>query len=246
MNTIAIIQARMDSSRLKGKVMKPISGKPMIGLLFERLHESKSIDQITLATSTKSSNDNLVAYAESLGISVFRGSEVDVLDRYYQAACEFNADNIVRITADCPLVDIEIVDVVVKKIINSSFDYVSNIGPPTYPDGLDVEVFTFKALHSAWKDATDDYDREHASSYIRESKKFNTYNVTADADYSAERWTVDFEEDFSLIEDIFAYFKPDIHFGWRDILRMKSSIPKAFLKNIQYSGNRGSRPAIVE
>jgi len=205
MKTLAIVQARMDSARLSGKVLRPILGIPMIGLLLERLSHSKNIDQIVLATSTAISNEQLSKYVENINYSVYRGSEDDVLDRYYQTACIYNADIIVRITGDCPLVDPLIVDSVINRFMDLSVDYACNINPPTYPDGLDVEVFSFSALSKAWKQADSDYEREHVTPYLRESKYFTTANVTCAEDYSHERWTVDEFDDFKVISKVFEH-----------------------------------------
>ncbi|MBT5470351.1 MAG: NTP transferase domain-containing protein, partial [Nitrospina sp.] len=140
MKTIAILQARMNSTRFPNKVMRTICDTPMIGLLLKRLSNAKLIDQIVLATSEDPCNDPLERYVAGLGYPVFRGSEDDVLDRYYQAAKKFKADSVVRISGDCPLIDPTIVDEVLTKFQNSHVDYASNVTPPTYPDGLDIEA----------------------------------------------------------------------------------------------------------
>jgi len=229
MKTLAIVQARMDSTRLLGKVLLPILGVPMIELLLERLSHSKNIDQIVLATSTQASNEQLSKYVEDMDYSVYRGSENDVLDRYYQAACIYKADIIVRITGDCPLVDPQIVDSVINRFME--LDYVCNINPPTYPDGLDVEVFSSSALSKAWKEASKDYEREHVTPYIRESKCFTTANVTCAEDYSHERWTVDVSEDLEVIRKVFEHFNPRRDFGWQEVLEIRHKHPEWFVRN---------------
>ena len=148
MKTIILVQARMSSTRLPGKVMKLIKGEPMIGVLLGRLKKVKNADQIIVSTSTDKKNDVLVEYLKSKKIAFFRGSEEDVLDRYYKSAIKFNGEIIVRITADCPLVDPALITDLINFARKSEKDYCSNIIPPTYPDGQDIEVFTFKALKS--------------------------------------------------------------------------------------------------
>ena len=149
MKVVALVQARMGSTRLPDKVMKPIGGVPMIELLLSRLSKSKEIDQITVATSMDERNLTLVDHIRKLGYACEQGSENDVLERFVQAARAYHADVVVRITGDCPLVDAELVDECIRQFKGSDVDYLSNTNPPTYPDGLDIEVFTFVALEQA-------------------------------------------------------------------------------------------------
>lgn len=143
MKVVAIIQARLGSTRLPNKVMKEVNGKPLIEILLSRLSKSKSINQIVIATSINKENDLLQKFVEKLGYKVYRGSEQNVLERYYLAAKETGADVVIRITGDCPLIDPKVVDEVVSEFLKGGVDYCSNINPPTYPDGLDTEVFLF-------------------------------------------------------------------------------------------------------
>ena len=172
MKVVAIVQARMDSTRYPNKVMRKICGTPMIGILLERLRRAKNIEQIILATSKNLSNNSLADFVNALGYVVYKGSEADVLDRYYNAAKDTNADVVVRVTGDCPLIDPALVDAVIEKFMNTNVDYVTNASPPTYPDGLDTEVFSFRALETAWGQAKTPGEREHVTSYIRESGLF--------------------------------------------------------------------------
>ena len=176
MKTLAIVQARMCSTRLPKKAMLLIGKKPMIEVLLSRLSQSTELDQIVLATSIGPQNQPLVDHVKALGYSIYQGSEDDVLDRYYQAAMENQPNIIVRITGDCPLTDPELVDSIIKTYKSKDADYVSNINPPTYPDGLDVEVFSFYALKTAWEEATTFSAREHVTTYIQSSGKFKTEN----------------------------------------------------------------------
>ena len=180
MKIVAIIQARMGSTRLPGKVMMEINHTPIIGLLINRLSNSKYIDQIVLATSDNENNTPLVKYVENLGYKVFSGDENDVLGRYFHVAELSKASVVVRITGDCPLIDSSLVDEVIGRFINSNADYASNREPPTYPDGLDVEVVSIKALEEAHKRAKEDFQREHVTPYIINSdtyKKFYLKNL---------------------------------------------------------------------
>ncbi|WP_201501363.1 cytidylyltransferase domain-containing protein [Psychrobacter cibarius] len=171
MKTVAIVQARMGSTRLPNKVMKEINGTPMIEVLLKRLAKSEQIDQIIVATSVDAKNDLLVRHVESLGYVCERGSENDVLERYYQAAKAHNADIVIRITGDCPLVDANLVDIAINDFKDHGVDYLSNTSPATYPDGLDIEVFTMRVLERALTETTSLFDQEHVTPYIRNSGK---------------------------------------------------------------------------
>src|SRR5262245_59745058 len=172
MKVVAIVQARMGSTRLPGKVMKPIGGVPMIELLLSRLGRAQEVDEIVLATSDAPGDQELARRVDALGIRCFRGSENDVLDRYYRAAVEAGADAVVRVTGDCPLVDPQLVDEIVRAFRTSAVDYVSNTMTPTFPNGLDVEVFRMEALATAWREAQTSYDREHVTPYLHRADRF--------------------------------------------------------------------------
>ena len=238
---MAIIQARMQSTRLPGKVIRPICGEPMINLILERLSKAKRIDQIVLATSEDSANDQLVKTVSELGYTVYCGSEDDVLDRYYQVAKEVGADTIVRITGDCPLIDPTLVDEVIARFLETGVEYACNILPPTYPDGLDIEVFTFSALEKAWKHAKKPGQREHVTPYIRESDEFTQLNFSNNIDYSNERWTVDELEDFEVIQKICEHFYPRKDFGWLEVLALRNVHPEFFIANRHLVRNEGAK-----
>jgi glutamate-1-semialdehyde 2,1-aminomutase len=239
--TVAIVQARMGSTRFPGKVMQQIDGVPLIELLLSRLSKSQEIDTIVLATSKDLRNKPLISHVSNLGYKVFQGSENDVLDRYYQVSLQQKAKTVVRITGDCPLVDHEVVDNIIKTYKLNSVDYVSNINPPTYPDGIDVEVFSFSVLEATWKEAKKPHDREHVTQYIRDSRKFKTKNVTNVEDFSSERWTVDEPEDFEVVKSIFNYFSPNLDFNWCQILELRGSHPWMFQANKKIKNNEGSK-----
>ena len=228
----------MGSTRLPNKVMLPIGDEPMIGQLIKRVSKAKLISEIVLATSVEQKNDKLEEYVSGLGYKVYRGSENDVLDRYYHAAKQCAPDIVVRITGDCPLIDPQIIDSVIELQAAKQADYVSNIAPPTYPDGLDVEAFTFKALEDAWLNAAQQQEREHVTPYIRESESFTKENVESKTDYSSERWTVDEPEDYEVIKNIFDYFSTT-DFGWEDVISLRCKKPDIFQSNSHLCRNEG-------
>jgi len=241
MYIVAIIQARMGSTRLPGKVMLPISDDiPMIGALLFRLAKSKEIDKIVVATSVDPRNKPLIDYVEKKGYDVFQGSENNVLDRYYRASLKYKPDIVIRITADCPLIDSEIIDDVIRKYKSSNADYACNTIPPTYPDGLDVEVFSFLSLKTAWRDAKTSYDCEHVTSFIRNSGNFKIKNIASSVDYSDERWTVDECEDYKVVKSIFKHFYPRLDFSWKEVLSLTHSNPDIFFINKHLIRNEGA------
>jgi glutamate-1-semialdehyde 2,1-aminomutase len=240
MKIVAIVQARMGSTRLPNKVMKPIGGIPIIELLLTRLVRAKEVDQIIVATSVDESNLPLVEHIHKLGYTCEQGRENDVLDRYVQAAKKHQADAVVRITGDCPLVDPELVDKVIRSFKAANVDYFSNTNPPTYPDGLDIEVFTFKALEQASQETIDPFDQEHVTTYLRKPGKFKTAAMQHSQDLSALRWTVDEPADFEVIEKVFQYFHPHTDFTWSEILTLQSEQSELFNINQHLARNEGS------
>ncbi len=240
MKTVAIVQARMGSTRFPDKVMKPIRGTPLIELLLQRLSVAREIDQIMLATSLDPRNEPLAAHVQSLGFDVYRGSEHDVLDRYYEAAKLGHADVVVRITGDCPLVDAALLDSVITAFKSASVDYACNTDPATYPDGLDIEVFSFQALQAAWQEARRPPEREHVTPYIRESGRFRTLKLRHTEDLSGERWTVDEPADFDVINAVFEHFHPRGDFGWQDVLQLLRDKPQLFAANRHLIRNEGA------
>ncbi|MFA4833307.1 MAG: glycosyltransferase family protein [Patescibacteria group bacterium] len=200
-----IIQARISSTRLPGKVLLPLGGKTVLENVVERVRKAKLIGETVVATSNGKDDDKIVELCETRGIKYFRGSLDDVLDRYYQTAKHFQAESICRITADCPLIDPEVIDRVAKKYLEGEYDYVSNTHPTaTYPDGLDVEIFSFKALERAWQEAILLSEREHVTSYIwNNPDKFKIGNVKNSLDLSTYRLTIDENKDYELLKKIF-------------------------------------------
>jgi glutamate-1-semialdehyde aminotransferase/spore coat polysaccharide biosynthesis protein SpsF (cytidylyltransferase family) len=241
LNVLAIVQAREGSTRLPGKVLKEVNGIPLIEILFRRLSQSKKIDKIILATSNNKENDILSETVENLGFDVFRGSEDDVLDRYYKAAKKYRPSSIVRITGDCPIIDPQLVDEVIGLYQENNVDYVSNTEPPTYPDGLDTEVFSFTALETAYNKAKESFEREHVTPFIRTNGQFKWANYSNKTDLSGERWTVDDPEDFEVFKNIINHFAPDLDFSWRDVLKLKQTNPELFEANLGIKRNEGTK-----
>lgn len=240
MKTVAIVQARMGSTRLPHKVMREICGKPMIELLLARLARARKIDQIVVATSVDPRNEPLAEHVRALGHLCVRGSENDVLDRYLQAGRAAGADVLVRITGDCPLVDAALVDQVVAAFEAADVDYFSNVSPATYPDGLDIEVFSLAALERAGQETSEAHDREHVTPYLRKPGKFRTAALQGEEDLSGLRWTVDEAADLAVVRSVFEHFAPDIHFSWRNVLELQRLQPALFATNQKLVRNEGS------
>ena len=240
MRTIAIVQARMGSTRLPGKVMREVAGRPMIDLLLERLARATWVDGIVVATSDNPADDALAEHVRALGHACFRGSEKDVLARYYHAAKEARADVVVRITGDCPLVDPALVDEVIALFERAGVDYASNTEPPTFPDGLDVEVFRFAALERAYQEAKQPHEREHVTPFLRENPDFTRANLRNDEDLSTLRWTVDEEADLQVIRSVFEHFAPSTDFSWREVLALQRRHPELFAANRHLVRNEGA------
>ena len=248
-----IVQARMASTRLPGKVLKKIFGKTLLEHLISRLKKVKSADKIIVATTTKQRDGKIVKAAKKLGVDFFRGSEEDVLDRTYQAAKIrrlADGDAIVRVTSDCPIIDPAIVDKVINfyKRNKNKFDYVSNTYPPTFPDGMDTEVFSFKALERAWKNASLLSEREHVTAYIyKHTEIFRIGNVRSTKDNSHLRLTVDEPNDLILVRKIFgALYKKNKYFTLRDILSFLKRNPKSISINQHIKRNEGYLTSLKE
>jgi glutamate-1-semialdehyde 2,1-aminomutase len=240
MKTVAIVQARMGSTRLPNKVMKSISDKPMIEMLLRRLARSQEVDEIVVATSEDPGNQPLTECVRALGYRCFVGSENDVLDRYYKAGQMAGAVTVVRITGDCPLVDPALVDEAIRRFRDAGVDYLSNVAPATYPDGLDIEVFSFQALERAACETDKQFDREHVTPYLREGGRFRQAGIENDEDLSALRWTVDELADFDVVSNVFAHFAPDTDFTWRQVLELQRRQPQLFAANQQLIRNEGA------
>lgn len=224
---VAIIQARMGSSRLPGKTLADISGKPLIGHVIERTRASNTVDAIVLATTIEEIDKPLLDVAKIYGAMGYAGSPNDVLDRFYQAAVLSGAEVIVRVTADDPFKDPQVIDRVVNYLLDhEGLDYASNTIEPTYPEGLDIEVFTFKALQRAWNEAKLTSEREHVTPYIwKNPQKFNIFNVRYEHDLSALRWTLDYEEDLNFTREVYARLYHGQIFLMDEILELLTKQP---------------------
>jgi spore coat polysaccharide biosynthesis protein SpsF len=243
MNIVIVVQARTSSYRLPGKVLLNLSGKPLLIRMVERIKRSSKAGLVVIATSSNESDDIIENLSTSCGAECFRGSLDDLLDRHYKAAIHYKADAIVKIPSDCPLIDPKIIDRVIDRYLESypDFDFVSNLHPASYPDGNDVEIISFRALETAWKEAVLNFEREHTTPYIWENPdKFKIDNVVWESglDYSmSHRWTIDYEEDYQFISKIFnALFPENPAFGLYDILNLIEKQPELAEINRKYLG----------
>jgi len=226
MKITAIIQARMGSTRLPGKVLLTVGTETVLARVVQRLRRTSLIDGIIVATSDHPADDAIVRECERLRVACFRGSENDVLDRYWQAAQWCGAEAIVRITSDCPLIDPELVDETIQAFLSQPADYASNTLERTYPRGLDAEVFTVAALEKMWRAARETYEREHVTPYLYEHQElFRLVSVRGQHDQSKHRWTLDTAEDLQLIRAIYAQFGNQDDFGWREVLTLMEREP---------------------
>ena len=252
--TVAIIQARMGSKRLPDKVLLDIAGEPMLVHVVERTKQATTIDQVVIATTNERAEDPIAELCSQRGYACYRGSSFDLLDRYYQAAKLYEAEVIVRITADCPLIDPEIIDKTVNAFLGLQenhtisisdsakdtspgsqhlypYDFAANRLPPpwgrTYPIGLDTEVCAFQGLEIAWQEALEPHQREHVMPFFYENaERFHNILVDHEKDYGALRWTVDTPEDLELVRRIFAHFHPRINFSWLEVLDLFEQEPE--------------------
>ncbi len=241
-NFLAIIQARYDSYRLPGKICKKIvKNLSVIEIIISRLKKSKKIDQIVVSTSNNINDKKIIEICKKFKIRYFIGSENDVLDRFYKTALKFRAKNILRITGDCPMVDPFMVDKFIEKFVLLKPDYLSNTIKPTYPDGLDLEIFSFNTLKKTWKNCKDKHDREHVTQYMIKNKKFNKVNIKNKVNYSNLRFTLDYELDLKLIKYIYNYFKPNIYFSFNEIINIKNKYKDIFEINSNIKRNEGMK-----
>ncbi len=252
MKVVGILQARMGSTRLPGKVLMQAAGMSLIRLMVDRVRRASRLDELWLATSEDPANDPLAGEMAAAEVPVFRGSEDDVLSRFDAVAEKTGADWIVRLTGDCPLHDPDIIDAVIGYAIEHAdrFDYVCNSLRPTYPDGLDVEVFTREALSRAAKEATTPLQREHVTPYIHRFHDgpgpFRVGHFSGPADFSHLRWTVDEPEDYQVVKEIFETLYPgNPHFGWLDVLAVVTRRPELIVGNSNIVRNEGYLKALA-
>jgi spore coat polysaccharide biosynthesis protein SpsF len=232
--TTVIIQARTGSTRLPKKVLAKIQNQYLVEHVINRVKSTKNIDQIILATTNKEEDKILLKIAKKNNIIGYAGEVNNVLKRYFKCAEKFNADPIIRITADCPLIDPIIIEKILKFFQRNTFDYVTNTLPPTFPDGLDVEIFSFDSLKKSYNKAKLKSEKEHVTPYIRNHKKlFKTFNLKHNLDLSQHRWTVDEKLDLKFVRLIYAKMKPEKFFGMKEILSIIDKNP--ILSNINHN-----------
>ncbi len=242
MKIVTVIQARMSSTRLPGKIMLPILGKPLLLRMIERVRQAKQTGQLIIATSINKDDDEVEEFCTTNNLACYRGHLTDLLDRHYQVAKKHLADAVVKIPSDCPLVDPQIIDKVIQHYVKSEeLDFVSNLHPASYPDGNDVEIMSFDSLECAWKDATKNYEREHTTPFIWENGDvFKIGNVVWETglDYSTSyRWTIDFPEDYEFIRKVYEELYPHKpNFSINDILLLLNEKPEIAEINSQYLG----------
>jgi spore coat polysaccharide biosynthesis protein SpsF len=239
-NVVAIIQARMGSSRLPGKVLRKVLGRELLSYQVERIRRCNQIDQVVIATTTKAIDHPIVEYCINNKILYYRGDEEDVLSRYYEAAVNYQADVIVRLTGDCPLLDPEIVDYMIAMYEKNPNHYVSNVIQRTFPRGFDIEIIPFQLLKEINEQATSAYDREHVTTFLRnQSTIFPTIDVTNERDLSNYRLTVDTFEDFQLIQKIIEELYPNNPcFSLKDVVELLASQPKLLQLNAHIEQKR--------
>ncbi|MCX6355545.1 MAG: glycosyltransferase family protein [Candidatus Aureabacteria bacterium] len=223
---VAVIQARMGSTRLPGKVMKDICGRTMLARVVGRTRRASLLDEVIVATTVNADDDAIVAECSKLGVQTFRGEEYDVLDRYYRAALHARASAVVRITSDCPLIDPEVTDKVIGAFLEGVVDCASNSLERTYPLGLDVAAVSMDALSRAWSEATERYERVHVTPFIcLNPSRFRILSVKGDGDYSGYRWTVDTPEDLEFVRMVYAKLGGEKMFLWQEVIDLLEREP---------------------
>ncbi len=243
---VAIVQARMGSSRFPGKTLADLRGRPMLARVVERVQRADAVDRVVVATSTTPLDDPIAQFCRKEQISCFRGSEDDVLDRFYRAAKEQDADVLVRITADCPLIDAGVIERVIERFQRGDCDYVTNALRYTYPDGLDTEVFSMAALERAWREARKPSEREHVTPYLR-SGKFRAVNVESDVPLEkSQRWTVDHPADLEFVKKVYAAFDGRTDFEYQEVLQLLKGRPELAATQTETPTNEGYYRSLYE
>lgn len=226
--TVIIIQARLGSTRLPNKVLKDLCGSPVLWHVVNRVRQAKLVSEIIIATTTLPEDDAIRDFCEENNIKFYRGSSENVLSRYYEAAKKYKAETVIRITSDCPVIDPVLLDSMIEEYLNSNADYMSNSLVRTFPRGLDAEIFSFAALEKTYKEASKQYELEHVTPYIyRHPELFKLKNYANDTDLSFHRWTLDTDEDYKLISEIYnALYPVNKLFLWKDILKLFEMRPE--------------------
>ena len=242
-NILTVVQARMGSSRLPGKVLLPLAGQPLLVRMVERVQRSRLAGTVVVATTTEAADDAVAACCTTHGLACFRGDALDLLDRHYQAARQYRADVVLKIPSDCPLIDPAVIDQVLGVYLENpdQYDFVSNLHPATFPDGNDVEIMRFEALKTAWHEARRPLEREHTTPYFWENPdRFRLANVgwATGQDFSmSHRWTIDYPEDYEFIKAVYEALHPSKPaFGLDDILRLLENRPDIAQLNAHFAG----------
>jgi spore coat polysaccharide biosynthesis protein SpsF len=245
---LAILQARMTSQRLPGKVLKTILGRPMLELQIERILRCKKIDQLIVATSFNPEDDPIEVLCEKIEIPYFRGDLENVLDRFYQAARQHNPQHIVRLTGDCPLTDPILIEALIEFYLSRGSDYASNCQEPTLPDGLDAEIFSFAVLEQSWREAELPSHLEHVTPFIHsQPERFDIACYKYHKDLSQFRWVVDEPEDLELVRKIYEKLYPsNPEFGTEDIVALLERNAKLVETNQRFKRNEGLQPSLEE
>ncbi len=252
-NIVTVIQARMGSSRLPNKVMMCLAGKPLILRMVERVKLSPLCGTVVVATTKEEKDDCIYSLCKNENIEIYRGHSTDLLDRHYKIGLKYDADVVVKIPSDCPLIDPSVITKTIKFYLDNSdkFDFISNLHPATYPDGNDVEVISIESLKSAWRYAARNFEREHTTPYIWENpEKFRIGNVTWETglDYSTtHRWTIDYEEDYVFIKKVYdELYNMKNNFSMYDILMLLSEKPYLQEINAMHAGINWYRHHLTE
>jgi spore coat polysaccharide biosynthesis protein SpsF (cytidylyltransferase family) len=247
MNPVAIVQARMGSTRLPGKVLMNVAGEPLLWRVVERLRRAPSLHEVVVATSTEPADAAVVDFCRERGIPCVAGSESDVLDRYHEAALRFDADPVIRATGDCPLIDPALVERVLEQYRSGDYDYVAlaaggpgaKAGTGRFPSGFDVECVSFAALDTSWREATAQTDREHVTPFVYRTGGFRVGYVAAESDIGHFRCSVDNPEDLELVRRVYAELGSDGEFGLPEVLALFDRRPELPALNAHYVGREG-------
>ena len=245
---LAVLQARTSSTRLPGKVLKPILGQPMLARHIERLRRSRRISTLVVATSSEPSDDALAALCSEIGVACHRGSLNDVLDRFHGATAPYRPEHVIRLTGDCPLAAPEVIDACVEYHFAGDYDYTTNAFQPTFPDGLDVEIFRFRCLEEAWREATLTSEREHVTPFIHQRpERYRIGHYKQANDLSWLRWTVDEPADFAMVDTVYrALYPGNPAFTTDDILAYLSAHPEVARINSAIPRNEGYLQSLVK
>ncbi|WP_421903781.1 cytidylyltransferase domain-containing protein [Maridesulfovibrio sp.] len=248
MKITAIIQARMTSTRLPGKILMQVAGKPLLQIMIERVLKAKHIDSVVLATTTNKEDDPTAELGRELGVAVFRGDENDVLKRYYGAASEHKCKHVMRLTGDCPVIDPDMLDILADFYFQGGYDYASNCLEATLPDGLDAEIISMEALTEAYKKAELPSQREHVTLYVKDNPdNFKMGSWKNSADYSHMRWTVDDPEDFTFIKKVIEALLPvNPDFRMQDVVDLVEETPELLQINAHINRDEGLAKSLAE